>query len=403
TDMKIIIYGGRNIDASTIYDDLLELDTTTLTWKTIQPAGIAIPPGLFGHTMTLVGTNIIITYDPSPSSPSISTNSDNSGQNDLSSFLSSLLSLPPYIIGIIAGSAFILVLLIIGLIIYVCKRRQRRRNSYFTAPYESNQSHSPPLTGNLPFNQLPNSLTSNKNTSDHSTSSLPIPPPHLLPPSTLKKKTSSDCKLAIVDSNDVHRNPLRRQFSVDDYRDNPYQPSPLTLPSTLKNKNSSDSNKLTIDDPNDVSKGKYRVDDYPGNPYQPHSSYLQADNDRLKAPSIATSSIYAPSCSSSTKSSHIGSTLPKIDTQLNSITELGNVTPTNFTTTTSPTSDVIAAINAVAKKDSHSSNGESFQSPLFRNEALSLRTARRLSEAKPKNNVDHDTNKLSSKLEKEDQ
>ncbi|CAJ0831115.1 21295_t:CDS:2 [Entrophospora sp. SA101] len=368
TDMKIIIYGGRNIDASTIYDDLLELDTTTLTWKTIQPAGIAIPPGLFGHTMTLVGTNIIITY----------------GFMSAENF------------NTISSNIFIL-----DSITYTW--RQRRRNSYFTAPYESNQSHSPPLTGNLPFNQLPNSLTSNKNTSDHSTSSLPIPPPHLLPPSTLKKKTSSDCKLAIVDSNDVHRNPLRRQFSVDDYRDNPYQPSPLTLPSTLKNKNSSDSNKLTIDDPNDVSKGKYRVDDYPGNPYQPHSSYLQADNDRLKAPSIATSSIYAPSCSSSTKSSHIGSTLPKIDTQLNSITELGNVTPTNFTTTTSPTSDVIAAINAVAKKDSHSSNGESFQSPLFRNEALSLRTARRLSEAKPKNNVDHDTNKLSSKLEKEDQ
>ncbi|CAJ0755026.1 24457_t:CDS:2, partial [Entrophospora sp. SA101] len=345
---KIIIYGGRNADASIIYDDVLELDTTTLTWKIIQTGGIDKPPALFDHTMTMVGTNIIITY------------------------------------GIISGAAFIVVLLIIGLIIYVCKRKEKRHNSYFTTPYGLNQPYSPPLTGNLLFNQSPNYLTSNKNTPDRSTSSLPVPPPPLLPPSTLKNKNSSDSsKLTIVDPNDVHRNPPRKQFSIDDYLGNPYQlpsltlPS-LTLPSTLKNKNSFDSNKLTIDDPNDASR---------------NSSYLQlmqANDDRFKASSIATSSIYTPSRSSSTGSSHIGSTRPKIDTQLNSITESGDVTPTKFTTTTSPSSDIIAAINAAAKSDSRSSEEGSFQSPLFKNEILSLRTATRLSKMNPNDHVDHD-------------
>ncbi|CAJ0847485.1 6962_t:CDS:2 [Entrophospora sp. SA101] len=340
---KIIIYGGRNADASIIYDDVLELDTTTLTWKIIQTGGIDKPPALFDHTMTMVGTNIIITY-----------------------------------------AAFIVVLLIIGLIIYVCKRKEKRHNSYFTTPYGLNQPYSPPLTGNLLFNQSPNYLTSNKNTPDRSTSSLPVPPPPLLPPSTLKNKNSSDSsKLTIVDPNDVHRNPPRKQFSIDDYLGNPYQlpsltlPS-LTLPSTLKNKNSFDSNKLTIDDPNDASR---------------NSSYLQlmqANDDRFKASSIATSSIYTPSRSSSTGSSHIGSTRPKIDTQLNSITESGDVTPTKFTTTTSPSSDIIAAINAAAKSDSRSSEEGSFQSPLFKNEILSLRTATRLSKMNPNDHVDHD-------------
>ncbi|CAJ0847710.1 10772_t:CDS:2 [Entrophospora sp. SA101] len=357
---KIIIYGGRNADASIIYDDVLELDTTTLTWKIIQTGGIDKPPALFDHTMTMVGTNIIITY------------------------------------GIISGAAFIVVLLIIGLIIYVCKRKEKRHNSYFTTPYGLNQPYSPPLTGNLLFNQSPNYLTSNKNTPDRSTSSLPVPPPPLLPPSTLKNKNSSDSsKLTIVDPNDVHRNPPRKQFSIDDYLGNPYQlpsltlPS-LTLPSTLKNKNSFDSNKLTIDDPNDASR---------------NSSYLQlmqANDDRFKASSIATSSIYTPSRSSSTGSSHIGSTRPKIDTQLNSITESGDVTPTKFTTTTSPSSDIIAAINAAAKSDSRSSEEGSFQSPLFKNEILSLRTATRLSKMNPNDHVDHDVDELLSKLEKED-
>ncbi|CAJ0758397.1 22079_t:CDS:2, partial [Entrophospora sp. SA101] len=269
---------------------------------------------------------------------------------------------------IISGAAFIVVLLIIGLIIYVCKRKEKRHNSYFTTPYGLNQPYSPPLTGNLLFNQSPNYLTSNKNTPDRSTSSLPVPPPPLLPPSTLKNKNSSDSsKLTIVDPNDVHRNPPRKQFSIDDYLGNPYQlpsltlPS-LTLPSTLKNKNSFDSNKLTIDDPNDAS----------------------------RTSSIATSSIYTPSRSSSTGSSHIGSTRPKIDTQLNSITESGDVTPTKFTTTTSPSSDIIAAINAAAKSDSRSSEEGSFQSPLFKNEILSLRTATRLSKMNPNDHVDHD-------------
>ncbi|CAJ0846959.1 6598_t:CDS:10 [Entrophospora sp. SA101] len=315
---KIIIYGGRNADASIIYDDVLELDTTTLTWKIIQTGGIDKPPALFDHTMTM----------------------------DL--------------------------------------WKEKRHNSYFTTPYGLNQPYSPPLTGNLLFNQSPNYLTSNKNTPDRSTSSLPVPPPPLLPPSTLKNKNSSDSsKLTIVDPNDVHRNPPRKQFSIDDYLGNPYQlpsltlPS-LTLPSTLKNKNSFDSNKLTIDDPNDASR---------------NSSYLQlmqANDDRFKASSIATSSIYTPSRSSSTGSSHIGSTRPKIDTQLNSITESGDVTPTKFTTTTSPSSDIIAAINAAAKSDSRSSEEGSFQSPLFKNEILSLRTATRLSKMNPNDHVDHD-------------
>nr|CAG8451444.1 5080_t:CDS:2 [Entrophospora candida] len=478
-DKKIIIYGGRNADGSVIYDDVLELDTTTLTWKIIQTEGITKPPGLFDHTMTMVGTNIIITYGfmttetfytasnifildstnytwletytpnipiqpstsmtPAPSQtstdisatssssssldPSPSTNSSNSGQDDSSS--SSSPPLPIYIIGIISVAAFIVVLLIIGLIIYVCKRKEKRHNSYFTTPYGLNQPYSPPLTGNLLFNQSPNYLTSNKNTSDRSTSSLPVPPPPLLPPSTLKNKNSSDSsKLTIVDPNDVHRNSPRKQFSIDDYLGNPYQLPSLTLPSTLKNKNSFDSNKLTIDDPNDASRS---VDDYLDNPYQPRSqspifsypsstlnygendndndditssnndgsdsSYLQlmqANNDRIKASSIATSSIYTPSRSSSTGSSHIGSTRPKIDTQLNSITESGDVTPTKFTTTTSPSSDIIAAINAAAKSDSRSSEEGSFQSPLFRNENLSLRTATRLSKINPNDHVDHD-------------
>nr|CAG8452914.1 8320_t:CDS:2 [Entrophospora candida] len=466
-DKKIIIYGGRNADGSVIYDDVLELDTTTLTWKIIQTEGITKPPKLIyaSNIFILDSTNYtwLETYTPNipiqPSTsmtpapsqtstdisatssssssldPSPSTNSSNSGQDDSSS--SSSPPLPIYIIGIISVAAFIVVLLIIGLIIYVCKRKEKRHNSYFTTPYGLNQPYSPPLTGNLLFNQSPNYLTSNKNTSDRSTSSLPVPPPPLLPPSTLKNKNSSDSsKLTIVDPNDVHRNSPRKQFSIDDYLGNPYQLPSLTLPSTLKNKNSFDSNKLTIDDPNDASRS---VDDYLDNPYQPRSqspifsypsstlnygendndndditssnndgsdsSYLQlmqANNDRIKASSIATSSIYTPSRSSSTGSSHIGSTRPKIDTQLNSITESGDVTPTKFTTTTSPSSDIIAAINAAAKSDSRSSEEGSFQSPLFRNENLSLRTATRLSKINPNDHVDHDVDELLSKLEKED-
>ncbi|CAJ0760397.1 10774_t:CDS:2, partial [Entrophospora sp. SA101] len=61
TDKKIIIYGGCK-NAKIIYDDVLELDTTTLAWKTIQPLGITKLPGLFDNTMTMVGTNIIIAY-----------------------------------------------------------------------------------------------------------------------------------------------------------------------------------------------------------------------------------------------------------------------------------------------------------------------------------------------------
>lgn len=60
-DNKIIIYGGCNVDYSVLYSDIIVLDTTTLQWTAPTPQGPS-PPGMYAHTMTMVGTNVIVAF-----------------------------------------------------------------------------------------------------------------------------------------------------------------------------------------------------------------------------------------------------------------------------------------------------------------------------------------------------
>ncbi|CAJ0877142.1 6500_t:CDS:2 [Entrophospora sp. SA101] len=60
-DNKIIIYGGCNKDYSINYSDLIVLDTTTLQWTAPATQGTP-PPPMYAHTMTMVGTNVIIAF-----------------------------------------------------------------------------------------------------------------------------------------------------------------------------------------------------------------------------------------------------------------------------------------------------------------------------------------------------
>ncbi|CAG8458290.1 13174_t:CDS:2 [Acaulospora colombiana] len=57
---RIIIYGGADLNGTTIYNDAAELDTTTWKWSA-QPT-INTPPGRFQHTATLIGANMIVGF-----------------------------------------------------------------------------------------------------------------------------------------------------------------------------------------------------------------------------------------------------------------------------------------------------------------------------------------------------
>ncbi|CAJ0750105.1 3697_t:CDS:2, partial [Entrophospora sp. SA101] len=290
-DNKIIIYGGCNKDYSINYSDLIVLDTTTLQWTAPATQGTP-PPPMYAHTMTMVGTNVIIAFG--------------------------------VIVGSIIGSLAAIFLIII--LVICIRKKYKKKGSFFTKPYEQNQPSVPPISGTIPYNQLPTTI----NNQD---------PAGQLPPTmshfVSKSNAGSDKGSTITNNehnesyynNSSSRNSSKtnsNRFSVIPYLDNPYyvdkdttDPTPIVNPTSSSSLSSSPSNKNLVnehDDDDDNTRATSEINDLYGyssqlnysnnnsdyysekpQPPTPPSKYDDDDGYPQSNRLSASSSLYAPS------------------------------------------------------------------------------------------------------------
>nr|CAG8496237.1 3233_t:CDS:2 [Entrophospora candida] len=347
-DNKIIIYGGCNKDYSISYSDLRVLDTTTLQWTAPATQGTP-PPPMYAHTMTMVGTNVIIafgyisgfntaqdiyildstkyTWMPTyvPNNLEITnTKPINASSNVPSSSPSSPSSDQ---IGVIVGSIIgSLAAIFLIIVLVICMRKKRKNGSFFTKPYEQNQPSVPPISGTLPYNQLPTTV----NNQD---------PARQLPPtmSHFVSKSNAGSDKGSTATNNEHnesyynnsssRNSSKtnsNRFSVIPYLDNPYgvekdttDPTPIVNPTSSSSLSSSPSNKNLFNEHDDDygnTKATSGINDLYGyssqlnysnnnsdyysekpQPPTPPSKYDDDDGYPQSNRLSASSSIYAPS------------------------------------------------------------------------------------------------------------
>nr|CAG8511127.1 8851_t:CDS:2 [Entrophospora candida] len=307
-DNKIIIYGGCNKDYSISYSDLRVLDTTTLQWTAPATQGTP-PPPMYAHTMTMVGTNVIIAFGY--------ISGFNTAQDIYILDSTKYTWMPTYVPNNLE---------ITNTKPINASSNKRKNGSFFTKPYEQNQPSVPPISGTLPYNQLPTTV----NNQD---------PARQLPPtmSHFVSKSNAGSDKGSTATNNEHnesyynnsssRNSSKtnsNRFSVIPYLDNPYgvekdttDPTPIVNPTSSSSLSSSPSNKNLFNEHDDDygnTKATSGINDLYGyssqlnysnnnsdyysekpQPPTPPSKYDDDDGYPQSNRLSASSSIYAPS------------------------------------------------------------------------------------------------------------
>ncbi|CAJ0866901.1 15828_t:CDS:2, partial [Entrophospora sp. SA101] len=309
-DNKIIIYGGCNKDYSINYSDLIVLDTTTLQWTAPATQGTP-PPPMYAHTMTMVGTNVIIAFG----------------------FISGFDTTQDIYILDSTNYTWMPTYVPNNLEITNTKPINASSNDPSSSPSSPlvgcnffDYNLVPPISGTIPYNQLPTTI----NNQD---------PAGQLPPTmshfVSKSNAGSDKGSTITNNehnesyynNSSSRNSSKtnsNRFSVIPYLDNPYyvdkdttDPTPIVNPTSSSSLSSSPSNKNLVnehDDDDDNTRATSEINDLYGyssqlnysnnnsdyysekpQPPTPPSKYDDDDGYPQSNRLSASSSLYAPS------------------------------------------------------------------------------------------------------------
>ncbi|CAG8644141.1 12805_t:CDS:2 [Funneliformis mosseae] len=197
-DGRIIIYGGVTAKFDQIFDDVAVLKTggSGLEWSIPQILGDK-PPGRYSHTMTMVGSKVIVTYgrvndftfgtklfvlnakntdtytwestytpidleltNTIPDATRTDPNGTNGGTESNSISENNSGSNSNIIIGASVGG--LVLLIIITVLICLVRRRRKKQHSFAATPYDKQQASVPPIAGHAPLHNLnyaPSSLS----------------------------------------------------------------------------------------------------------------------------------------------------------------------------------------------------------------------------------------------------